>query len=114
MSITFLTDYPFKPPRVIFKTKIFHPNINAEGIINIDILNDQWHHGVTTPKGLCRRIYWLYRMFSSDFQQRVVLLSICSLLTDPNPDDPFVRDIGYLYNTDRAEYDATAREWTRK
>ncbi len=42
------------------------------------------------------------------------LLSICSMLTDPNPDDPLVPDIAHLYKTDRTRYEATAREWTRK
>jgi len=44
----------------------------------------------------------------------LVLLSICSMLTDPNPDDPLVPDIAHLYKTDRSRYEATAREWTRK
>jgi ubiquitin-conjugating enzyme E2 D/E len=43
-----------------------------------------------------------------------VLLSISSLLTDPNPDDPLVPEIANLYKSDRAKYDATAKEWTRK
>lgn len=43
-----------------------------------------------------------------------VLLSISSMLTDPNPDDPLVPDIAHLYKTDRARYEATAQEWTRK
>ena len=43
-----------------------------------------------------------------------VLLSICSLLTDPNPDDPLVPEIAQLYRTDRGRHDATAREWTAK
>jgi len=41
------------------------------------------------------------------------LLSICSLLTDPNPDDPLVPEIANLYATHREKYDNTAREWTR-
>ena len=44
----------------------------------------------------------------------LVLLSICSMLTDPNPDDPLVPEIAHVYKTDRARYEATAREWTRK
>lgn len=28
-----------------------------------------------------------------------VLLSICSLLTDPNPDDPLVPEIAHIYKT---------------
>jgi ubiquitin-protein ligase len=46
-----------------------------------------------------------------DFQ---VLLSICSLLTDPNPDDPLVPEIAHMYKTDRAKYESTARSWTQK
>lgn len=44
----------------------------------------------------------------------LVLLSICSMLTDPNPDDPLVPEIAHVYKTDRPRYEATAREWTRK
>ena len=57
--------------------------------------------------------FHVLRLFSSQF---VVLLSICSLLTDPNVDDPgpAAPDIADLYKTDRAKYDATVREWTRK
>jgi hypothetical protein len=36
------------------------------------------------------------------------------MLTDPNPDDPLVPEIAHTYKTDRARYEATAREWTRK
>ena len=44
----------------------------------------------------------------------LVLLSICSMLTDPNPDDPLVPEIAHVYKSDRPRYEATAREWTRK
>jgi ubiquitin-conjugating enzyme E2 D/E len=42
------------------------------------------------------------------------LLSICSLLTDPNPDDPLVPDIAKLLKTDRVTHDKHAADWTRK
>ena len=43
-----------------------------------------------------------------------MILSICSLLTDPNPDDPLVPEIARVYKEDKQKYEATAKEWTRK
>jgi len=43
-----------------------------------------------------------------------VLLSICSMLTDPNPDDPLVPEIAHVYKTNRALYDKNAKDWTAK
>eukprot|EP00445_Apocalathium_hangoei_P033593 CAMPEP_0203942560 /NCGR_PEP_ID=MMETSP0359-20131031/78715_1 /ASSEMBLY_ACC=CAM_ASM_000338 /TAXON_ID=268821 /ORGANISM="Scrippsiella Hangoei, Strain SHTV-5" /LENGTH=147 /DNA_ID=CAMNT_0050873283 /DNA_START=68 /DNA_END=511 /DNA_ORIENTATION=+ len=93
LNISFPPNYPFNPPKVEFTTKIYHCNINACGAISVDILGEHWSVAWPISK---------------------LLLGLSSLLTDPNPHNPLVPEIGWLYMKDRAKHDQTVREWVTK
>ncbi len=42
LKLRYPTDYPFKPPNVMFLTRTFHPNIRSDGLIDNTILKDDW------------------------------------------------------------------------
>ncbi|KAH8109917.1 ubiquitin-conjugating enzyme/RWD-like protein [Phellopilus nigrolimitatus] len=92
LAVDLGSDYPFSAPKVAFVTRIYHMNISDRGNICIDVLKQNWSPALS-----------LYK----------VLLSLSSLLTDPNPKDPLVPSIANEYMRNRQKHDSTAREWTR-
>ncbi|KAL9650869.1 hypothetical protein ABK040_012746 [Willaertia magna] len=93
LSIKFPVEYPFKPPQLKFLTKIYHCNISKKGNICLDLLKDRWNPSLTISK---------------------VLLSICSLLSEPNPSDPLEPKVAKVFLEERKRHDSTAKEWVER
>ncbi|KAL2484600.1 SUMO-conjugating enzyme UBC9 [Abeliophyllum distichum] len=92
LTIYFPLNYPFWLPKIVFKTKVFHPNIDSNGTI-CPAMFEERHPALTISK---------------------VLLIIFALLADPVLNDPLVPEIAYIYKTDKNRYEAIARKWTQK
>ncbi|KAL5563557.1 hypothetical protein UlMin_033304 [Ulmus minor] len=91
LDITFPSEYPFKSPKVVFKTRIYHCNVDSAGNLGLKILKDSWSPALTITK---------------------VLLEIRAIFMQPDPYNPLIQGIAHLYLTDRAKHDELASEWT--
>ncbi|XP_028625584.1 ubiquitin-conjugating enzyme E2 C isoform X2 [Grammomys surdaster] len=67
LSLEFPSGYPYNAPTVKFLTPCYHPNVDTQGNICLDILKEKW---------------------SALYDVRTILLSIQSLLGEPNIDSP--------------------------
>ncbi|CAF2396485.1 unnamed protein product [Rotaria sp. Silwood2] len=88
LCISIPCNYPVKPPKIRFKTEIFHPNIYKNGDICIDILQDQWSQVMSIEK---------------------ILISIRSLLNEPNINSPANPEAALLYKEHRNEFNQRIR-----
>lgn len=87
------TEYPFKPPKVKFATKIYHPNVKSDGGVCHEMLNDGW---------------------SPQLKLSEVLLMVNQILKEPNPENPLEPEIANQYKADRNAFNKQAKEWTKK
>ncbi|KAF6003860.1 ubiquitin-conjugating enzyme [Cyanidiococcus yangmingshanensis] len=86
LTLKFPLDYPFSPPVVTFTTRCFHPNVDyGSGAICLDILKEHW---------------------SSTYTVKTILLSIQSLLDEPNVESPLNVQAASLWEADPAQFRA--------
>lgn len=90
LAVHLPADYPLSPPQMRFLTRIWHPNISMDGTICLDTLQLQWSPLLTLEK---------------------TLLSVVSLLTDPNPDHGLNSDALSLYRGNPRAFDAKVRSY---
>ncbi|KAG0165612.1 hypothetical protein DFQ28_008542 [Apophysomyces sp. BC1034] len=94
LDINFSPDYPFKPPTIKFLTKIYHPNIDDDGAICLDLLKaDVWKPATKVIQ---------------------ILEALTILLREPNPDDALVASIAEVYNSNRTKFRKLAKEYVDK
>lgn len=84
VTMLFTEEYPTKAPTVKFVSKMFHPNVYADGAICLDILQNRW---------------------SPTYDVAAILTSIQSLLDEPNPNSPANSLAAQLYQENRREYE---------
>ncbi|WWC96129.1 hypothetical protein V866_002996 [Kwoniella sp. B9012] len=94
LTADFTKDYPFKPPVLLFKTKMYHPNVDSDGNLCIGLLKTENWKPATKMSGVLQAIY--------------------DLIETPNPDDPLVSSIAEQYTTDRKGFEKKAAEYTSK
>ncbi|XP_048744495.1 ubiquitin-conjugating enzyme E2 C-like [Ostrea edulis] len=76
LTLEFPSGYPYQAPTVKFDTPCYHPNVDQSGNICLDILKEKW---------------------SALYDVRTILLSIQSLLGEPNNDSPLNADAAALW-----------------
>ena len=86
-------NYPYSPMIVKFITPIQHVNVNKNGDICMDILKDEW---------------------SSSQNIQSILISIISLMRDPNIKDPFNSDLAELYRTNEDKYKKAIHDFCKE
>ena len=95
-QIKFPKEYPMKPPKFTFKSQIFHPNIYKNGEVCISILHQPGadEYGYEDADERWRPVHTV----------RTIILSIISMLNEPNIDSPANIEAAKLYKENKSEY----------
>ena len=73
-------NYPHEPPKVKCQNKIYHPNIDLEGNVCLNILREDWKPVLTV---------------------NAIVYGLQYLFLEPNPDDPLNKDAAHELQSNR-------------
>jgi ubiquitin-conjugating enzyme E2 M len=83
------SDYPHKPPKVLCKTKIYHPNIDLEGNVCLNILREEW---------------------KPVLELNSVIFGVIYLFYEPNANDPLNKEAADLLRNDSQGFSRTVKK----
>jgi len=95
-QLTFPKDYPLRPPKMRFITKIWHPNIDKNGNVCVSILHEPGDDRYGYEKASER---WL-----PVHTVETILISVISMLADPNDESPANVDAAKEWREDFATF----------
>ncbi|KAI5275016.1 Ubiquitin-conjugating enzyme E2 7, partial [Ascosphaera acerosa] len=105
-ELTFPRDYPLSPPKMRFLSPIFHPNVYANGGVCISILH---------PPGDDPNHYEHASERWSPIQSvEKILISVMSMLAEPNDESPANVEAAVMWRERRPEYEKKVREEVRR
>uniref|UniRef100_K7DZS0 E2 ubiquitin-conjugating enzyme n=1 Tax=Monodelphis domestica TaxID=13616 RepID=K7DZS0_MONDO len=127
IEINFPAEYPFKPPKITFKTKIYHPNIDEKGQVCLPVISaENWKPATKTDqeRDHHQRVSWGRRSlefsvaeagsFLPNHKGQRVIQSLIALVNDPQPEHPLRADLAEEYSKDRKKFCKNAEEFTKK
>lgn len=94
IELNFPPEYPFKPPAITFKTRIYHPNVDEKGQVCLPmILPENWKPATKTEQ---------------------VIQGLVALVNDPEPDHPLRAELAEEFVKDRKKFNKNAEDFTKK
>lgn len=105
-------EYPFKPPIMKFETKLWHPNVSSVTVSDCQGFNVLWLANILYQGAIC--LDTLGTAWSPVLTIKSALLSLQSLLSTPEPNDPQDAEVAMMLKRRPQEFAKVAHDWAVK